>query len=715
MGDIGTHFDISKKVRALLEAARPGEQYIFIEIGNWLTDFSQFKDPTAYTEAKSTIWQRAREQKGALRVPWIADLVIDLDGYLDRLFGRPEGPARGGVISVYMRELIFALTLEIYRRPPFSVDPDELQRVYDAHFSQYFPHEHLDFPPGEGGSLRGDASTSPRAKHTCGAAPSPGTRQILKYLDDEIEYVANLLSLVEKRWVQTAPSPAVSSERHELLARYGHASHAVEDFFFHSNVMEMGWNKLGFAPPTDRPPPDEVGPPPADPRQDDFGPVRLERLYRRRQRSPVFDGIDLSTTTSSPAAQVFTGFFGHNDVNHTLIDAIDNLQRAVDEAFAAHPEGAAGQDVAVTVVQNAIGKVFDPDPTHQADNLKQHRQDLDDGRAYAELGAMLASGQLHQKSYDALVRAYDLDRDLGHEFSVGGNHWGVFGMLQLVCAAARTGEDQSRTVSRQLDVQHVTSDARSHIPGEAGTIGAAAEDVGSHSLMAKDSVREPPLRHPAVSVATRVAVYIAEQMVSRIQASSGGSPANGLDWLHLLQHFLAHPDEAEGADATHPWWLAPAQEPNATDSGPTFHVPRFVDQAELSRRAGEPTKQQLEALYTSLEIGSEKAWRGLVDRQFILDSGIWGAILNGLEGAIAMPFLLPANHRSTGDIFAAIGLGLVVGGALGFAGVALLTWLGTLLGSGTGAVVAMLIALAGTLVATPFTSKAVAAAVFPAP
>jgi hypothetical protein len=231
--------------------------------------------------------------------------------------------------------------------------------------------------------------------------------------------------------------------------------------------------------------------------------------------------------------------------------------------------------------------------------------------------------------------------------------------------------------------------------------------------MAKDSVRELPLRHPAVSVSTRVAVYVAEQMVDRVRASTDGEPTSGLDWLHLLQHFLAHPDEAEGADANTPWWSPAAREtstaePNATDSGPTFHQPKFITRDELARRAQEPTKQQLEELYTALEIGYEKQWRRLVDNQFILDSAVWGGIVSGLAGAITAPLSLRDGHDSVGNVFAAIGLGLLLGAALGMGGVALFTWLGTLIDSGPGALVAMLLALTGLTVASIFSARAVA-------
>jgi len=706
MGDITTHFNISAKVRARLAAVRPNEQYPFIELGNWLTDFSQFKDPTAYTGAKLTVWRRGRAAKFGLRVPLIADLVVDFDRYLDRLFGRPEGDERGGQISLYMRNLVLAVTIEKFRRSPLDLDPTEIEQIYNSHFSQYYPHEHLDFPPGEHGRLRGNDSASTRPKHTCGPTPPPGTRQITSYLDDDLEYVSNLLSLVEKNWVQTQAAPSNTLQRHELLARFGHASHAIEDFFFHSNFMELGWNQLALPTPTDPPPASDV-PPPAAGQPNDFNPSRLERLYFRRRQNPAFLDDALSTTSSTPASQLFTGFFGANDVNHTLMDAM--------EVFLG--QRTQGNDVAGRIVEHFLGKLDETDPDRQAQNLAEHRRKLDDGSAYTDLAVLsLLPGGLHPRSKRALIEAYDIDKNLGNEFSTGGTHLGVFGMLQQIVSAAKLGEQQSQETSRVLDAAHNVNDQRSHIPGAAGNaIGAAAEDIGSHSLMAKDSVRELPLRAQAVGVATRVAVYVAEQLVLRVQGAGSGD-STGLDWRHLLQHFLAHPLETEGADPAHPWWLAPAREtsvtePNATDSGPTAHVPQHVEASVLAQRAAEPNKRQLEQLYEGLELGLESDWRSTVNWQFTLDSAAWGGIVGGICGGIAAPASVPAEPaggHDAGKVIAALALGLLAGSAIGYAGVGLTAGLGSLIGHGPGGVVGLLVGLPALgIVAPTFTGIAI--------
>lgn len=57
MGDIGTHAEISNFVidqvrRAVPDTDIPRADYSFLELGNFLTDVSQFRDPPAYHRAR---------------------------------------------------------------------------------------------------------------------------------------------------------------------------------------------------------------------------------------------------------------------------------------------------------------------------------------------------------------------------------------------------------------------------------------------------------------------------------------------------------------------------------------------------------------------------------------------------------------------------------------------------------------------------------------
>ena len=68
MGNITTHKNIALHImRELRDAAsghpgayRPEDEWFF-ELGNWLTDMSQLRDPAAFIGAKLTVWGRVVE------------------------------------------------------------------------------------------------------------------------------------------------------------------------------------------------------------------------------------------------------------------------------------------------------------------------------------------------------------------------------------------------------------------------------------------------------------------------------------------------------------------------------------------------------------------------------------------------------------------------------------------------------------------------------
>ena len=218
MGDIKTHREIYEQyVRPQLPA---GTDPIYVELGNYLTDVSQFRDPPAHVGGKRAIWNAARAQKWGLRFLWLADL-IDMNGYLDTVMGKPDpGDPQGrtrrphGKLAEFVDEVIFVYSLE---RPPwrtadspaaYAIDPPEFRRLYTGHFTQYFPHEHLDLPPIPKGRLDDYTASA--------VAGAGGPRKVTKYLEGHLEYVSNLLTAVERDWARAgAAGPQASSAKLE--------------------------------------------------------------------------------------------------------------------------------------------------------------------------------------------------------------------------------------------------------------------------------------------------------------------------------------------------------------------------------------------------------------------------------------------------------------------------------------------------------------------
>jgi hypothetical protein len=693
VGDIQTHATIGRHITDRLRAARADEKYIYFEIGNWLTDMSQFRDPTAFIQAKAKVWDAAGEASAAARIPLARDVFARLDNYLDELFGRPG--ENGGKMGEYWRHIVFALTLEIFRRSDNTLDPAQLEEIYDKHFTQYFPHEHLDFPPPERGIV-GPHTPSEIARHRCGAAPGPEKRKTLTYLEEQLVFVANLLTLIEKDWAQARADAATTMRRHSVLARFGHASHAVEDFFFHSNFIELGWQLRSLALP---PPPT----PPEDTNPADFSAARMDRLYHRRRRKPVADGDDVSSTTSEEATHVYTGYFGGDDVSHTLTDALEGLMRLRKRMLGAD---AASAFTSIGHIGNILGdieKAFETDEAKQEENLRKHRERLDNGDAYKDLEAALHAAppdDIHKRTYDHLKAAYDLDKKMGEDYSLARGskpRLGIYGMIQLLGAMSSKEHERSFVASREFDGV-ASGDSRYEGIRNATKNGASAEQIGSHSLMAKDSERKEPLRPHSVRVATRAAVFVGEKMAERIAAApADGAPTEGLDWQHVLRHFIAHPSESEGASSGEPWWQSIALDDALVTTGDVFYTaPAPIAAAEMNRRAGEPNKKELEKLYTDLEKTFERAWRSKINWRFVGDATFWsfvfgllGGLIGGLVGCASTDRELTAGDWAAAT-FGGMGIGIAGGTLLTFA----LTALGTLAGDGaTGSAVMAIIGI----------------------
>ena len=176
--------------------------------------------------------------------------------------------------------------------------------------------------------------------------PPGGTRHTFQCLEDQLIYLADLLTLIQSGWAVRKPDqPSLEQQRHRLLARYGHASHAVEDFFFHSNFVEMAWAK-------------------AFPDQAKKLPLRQQRILQRRMRRPKAENDVLSRSESIEAGPVYTGYFAANDVFHTLIGGLsESMEHAQQD-----------QDSKKIALLTMLSSMFtEGDENSQADKLKRYR------------------------------------------------------------------------------------------------------------------------------------------------------------------------------------------------------------------------------------------------------------------------------------------------------------------------------------------------------
>lgn len=120
--------------------------------------------------------------------------------------------------------------------------------VFDAMYTQYYPHEHLDRPvissnPDRVAYLKDNGTRSKYGE----AQLSP---DLYKYLRDDIEIVAGELARLDMQWASKVFIKGDGINENDKdwylnLAKFGHALHAVEDFFAHSNYIELAAKVLG--------------------------------------------------------------------------------------------------------------------------------------------------------------------------------------------------------------------------------------------------------------------------------------------------------------------------------------------------------------------------------------------------------------------------------------------------------------------------------------
>lgn len=522
----------------------------------------------------------------------------------------------------------------------------------------------------KGGAKKG---TTQGGGGTGSGSSSGSTRALLAYLDEQIQYLADLLTFIEFHWKALARetlSATDRAKRQRLLVLFGHACHAIEDFYFHSNFVEITWKQLKRELPKGR-------------ARNKAEEERHRRIFHRRLRAPRVRGNALDPDASDDGTRhLFTGFFGGTDVFHTVIDALDGLNEKLQlddpKGFArrfpaAGPlmQGKSTADIskqleedaknlgdakvkarmqvreyeAIVVLWDTLGWVASEnrrerlrkkDPTNKIG--ARHQARLLNGTYDRVFGTLQKHNLLHATSVDAIKRAFKIDRDL--IFTPAGqkrSEWekgvnlpdGILGTFAFLLTLAQTAEQEHHDSEEQsleydrdgLDGDDVTE------AWNATNNEASAEVIGSHSLLAKDSPHKEPLRAPAVNIATRVSCFVARTMANQIvahhvnvarfdQQASGQSQTGTfntlnrgrcIDWLHLLQHFLCHPAECE-----HNWHVESMdmKPPSGTyKDHNTHYIIRRIDLATRDKRMKQDNRNRLDKEYHAFEDVNEQAWQ----------------------------------------------------------------------------------------------------------
>jgi len=553
------HSEIAKAAVAVLEQAAPGEDFTYFYFGNWLTDVSQVRSPvdaaTALPAVRRKVLEAAVEQIQRVTGGYLpaveqeaafqtADRLADRVARL--LLG--EMPVhvnyRTGRLAEYVSAGVFINGYLKYCYPPAlaAIDFDEYCRVFDARFTQYYPHEHVDrFPRNESRS-------------------SAQGRDIYQYLEEDIDYVAELLTLVEMEWAayhvvkanldfqratigDVDPSAVALLEameahqeqkRRDLLIEFGHAIHAVEDFFAHSNFVEFCMELLGidakgklgeeygFTGSND-----------ARERSQRRYRLRLKRELSPSPRGETLDGYPIPPGKLAAEIRVVTGSFDSIDSSVAIHGAMESiLEKPLIEAILVANEGVPNQG---TSDPRARMRRLDHRPAAVSE---QNRQQVRDewAKLFREEGR-----DVPPRVQDARQRIQDVDWELYDVKNIEA--------LMVSNIIAAVVEEGGRRAAEPIN------------PRDPGVTWAMRP--GTHSLLAKDSLEGNPGYTQALNLAKRVSTYIAELMTRNFSATPHAiatshdgdhatiDRARWIDWAELLRYFVDHPRNAPAFAVPH--------------------------------------------------------------------------------------------------------------------------------------------------------------------
>ena len=547
MGDIGTHAEISNFVidqvrRTVSDTDIPRADYSFLELGNFLTDVSQFRDPPAYHRAR----ERARGKAGG----FAGKIFLGSDPWVRDVFGQQAGPVHGAMPEM-MRLLMAGVTHLVFDQDALpaigavvdtagvhgpsillshGIAPDEVSAALHTNFTQYFPHEHLDSLPLPDGELR---------DHRRRAEFQLGRNSLLAYLDSYIDYLSEELTKLEQGWLQAHNKPGgiTAADRRGMLLRLGHLLHAIEDYFFHSNLPELyAWPAAQPAPaPAQRPDRAQLARAALAQTRLDPTSVPLRRILSRRLRYPVYEENDkLSTTQSQDATDfVYTGGFGQTDVWHTLGGALEALEEQIARLPAAYDPRRTELVLFRLLLDRAAREAMDQGNTEDAQR-KLHLEQLRKGLYENKIEELRAGRKLCPHAEAALLQAFALDKEISEK------HAGFFidlpgpgGVLILMMDALQRERSASAQARAGLDADGMS------VVNLATDNGASAENIGTHTLMSKDATSKEPLRPEAVALAKHASATVARRLLTRV--ARPGPTNEGVDWDAELRYFVRGP------------------------------------------------------------------------------------------------------------------------------------------------------------------------------
>lgn len=472
-------------------------------------------------------------------------------------------------------------------------------------FTQYYPHEHLDrpeclpssdppvFAPGPQ-TLNHPFHTTPETPPGMRSTRSPHYRQkiepdLYSYLRDDIEMTAGLLAEVDWEFKRVFEEGLRDNDPqwHITLAKLGHALHQVEDFFAHSNWVELAVSRLGkdfikkslIAPPEVEACLDALPLVDKDKFLNEYK-SRAYTIFQRRLQRYIDDGEDrCKKDKDNPNCfedWVVTGFFDKRDTFISLAHISEELWGGhVPDPFAPSadyenclpekkkPGQTVAEEVKKTIrntlefLTNCEKALQDRDnQIAQSDKVKdlckkltiaKERESLEfDIQSQKVAQQVIKESEYLSKAPKPIQEAFVNVIYLGSTVvKIGQFKTSIFEALNEIgkfFANPIEGLVERLLGWSPIWLQNKLKEAVIFYGKEPVYDMIGANRIGCHSLLAKDHGLEPLYKYQN-ECATAVHWYI----VKTLLRWSSGENNDYIDWLELLEYFLRNPLPSDGS------------------------------------------------------------------------------------------------------------------------------------------------------------------------
>ena len=658
MGSVTRHANIFRNNFPKIKRIRE-EDFIYLHIGNFLTDFSQFRDPFAHLSAK----RRIKEEAVAAKAYGVAPLLglAHYDKWSDEVFGsKKDNSKRVGKLADFFKYISLAIVHLVYSddilkkekiRELLDLFPDGLQfvpsleidRIFNENFTQYYPHEHLDMPPWNEKKTE-KQKTSEHDYYTT-----------IAYLAKQKQYLAEELTKLQGSWKSKKDLSHHDPARHDMLIQLGHLLHPVEDYFFHSNYVEIHLWRTRRGKYSSQMTPEEFT------KQFALNPfkeyvsykgyeeyknmspetrARWTRKLLRRLRFPLYAPYQKvigipglaqpvaftitellpSRTLSDPSFDlIYTGGFEANDMFYTIINALESISDLFIKVFANYETSIREAKKKVEIPGNPdlvnplyseltlLNVIFKTDvrkkllnEKYKDEAIKKHSNELKSNIYHKKIDALQEEGWLNKQAADALQKAFEIDLDISTRYP---KIFGPGGLLISIIAVAQKQIDDSNQISENLDKQDTRRNTTSFTDDFPSDNGAIAEIIGTHSLLSKDTPKSQPLYEDANSLAKYASLSIASIMLKEI---NNAGLAKEVDWTKILQNYLRFPlaNATMWETLALNYYRMKGNDPGIGDIKDIHDLidSKFrIDKSQLNAIRTGKTKEDLEAAYKSLE------------------------------------------------------------------------------------------------------------------